>query len=69
MKLLKDSENTEYGKRYDFASIKDIDDFRQRHPLTRYDHYEDYIRRLGEGETNLLSSCSLSFGFVSDSFL
>lgn len=60
MKILKDSENTEYGKRYDFASIKDVDDFRQKHPLTRYDHYEDYVRRLGEGETNLLSSYKLT---------
>ncbi|XP_078385363.1 GH3 domain-containing protein [Cetorhinus maximus] len=47
---------TEYGKLYHFSEITDRETFRSLHPLTRYDHYKDYIERIGTGEENVLIS-------------
>ncbi|XP_059494854.1 GH3 domain-containing protein isoform X2 [Stegostoma tigrinum] len=55
--------NTEYGKLYQFSKITDRETFRNLHPLTRYDHYEEYIERTSKGEENVLISerpCILS---------
>lgn len=43
-----------YGKKYDFASIKSYEDFRARHPVVRFDQFEEYIARIKEGEENVL---------------
>ncbi|XP_067824984.1 GH3 domain-containing protein isoform X2 [Heptranchias perlo] len=48
--------NTEYGKLYRFSEITDRKTFCTLHPLTRYDHYKDYILRIGKGEENVLIS-------------
>lgn len=57
MKLLDDNKDTEYGKKYDFASIHSVEDFQKKVPVTGYDDYVDYILRMTEnGETNLLSA-------------
>ncbi|XP_067869529.1 GH3 domain-containing protein isoform X2 [Heterodontus francisci] len=48
--------NTEYGKLYRFSEITDRETFRSLHPLTRYDHYKDYIERIVKGEENVLIS-------------
>lgn len=56
-RLLEDNKDTEYGKKYDFAGIHDIDTYRAQVPLTTYDDYEDAITRMTEqGETNLLTA-------------
>ncbi|XP_022106526.1 GH3 domain-containing protein-like, partial [Acanthaster planci] len=43
---------TEYGRRY-LRGIQSLQDFRDKHPLTKYDHYQDYFQRLAEGEKNV----------------
>uniref|UniRef100_UPI00398E7038 GH3 domain-containing protein isoform X2 n=1 Tax=Pristiophorus japonicus TaxID=55135 RepID=UPI00398E7038 len=48
--------NTEYGKLYRFSEITDRETFCSLHPLTRYDHYKDYIWRVAKGEQNVLIS-------------
>ena len=54
--LLEDNQDTEYGRKYHFADIKDIDTYRRLVPLTAYDDYESYIDRMTEdGERNLLT--------------
>ena len=56
-KLLNDNKETEYGKKYNFASIRNISDYQQQVPLTTYDDYETYIDRMTEhGERNLLTA-------------
>lgn len=57
MRIIEDNKDTEYGKKYDFASIKSIEDYRKKVPITAYDDYAEYIYRATEkGEKNLLSN-------------
>ena len=53
-KILRRSRSCEYGKKYDFASIRTIDDFRRSVPLTRYEDYAPYVERMMHGEKNLI---------------
>ncbi|XP_063049299.1 uncharacterized protein LOC134443445 [Engraulis encrasicolus] len=54
LKRLQKNKNTLYGKQYDFDSIKDCEVFRQRHPVTGYEHYRDLVRRVAEGEEGVV---------------
>ncbi|MBP3470341.1 MAG: GH3 auxin-responsive promoter family protein, partial [Lachnospiraceae bacterium] len=55
MQILQDNKDTEYGKKYDFASIKSISDYQAKVPVSRYDDYVEYILRMTEdGEENLI---------------
>ncbi|CAM4708394.1 unnamed protein product [Leuciscus chuanchicus] len=56
LKRLRKHSDTVYGKLYDFGSIKDTETFRQRHPVTDYDHYEKYVERVAKGEQKVLVS-------------
>ena len=56
MKLLDENKDTEYGKRYDFAHIGSIAEYKEKVPLSVYDDYEPYIKRMVEDdEKNLLT--------------
>ncbi|HKL08593.1 MAG TPA: GH3 auxin-responsive promoter family protein [Bacteroidales bacterium] len=54
IKLVDKAKNTEYGKQYDFGSIKSIEDFQKRVPVQNYDGLKPYIERLLKGEQNIL---------------
>ncbi len=57
MDILMDNSTTEYGKKYNFADIKDEDDFREKVPMSSYEDYEPYIDRMvNNNETNLITS-------------
>ena len=57
LRILKDNENTEYGKKYDFANIKSIEEYRKKVPYSNYDTYEPYISRMIKNkETNLITA-------------
>ena len=45
--------DSEYGRNFGFASIKSVADFRERHPLTTYAHYQKYFERVAAGEPNV----------------
>ncbi len=53
-KLLSAARDTEWGKKYDYASINDATTFRKRVPLNDYSSLKPYIERLRNGEQNLL---------------
>ena len=53
-KILRRSRTSELGKKYDFAGIRTIDDFRAKVPLSRYEDYEPYVERMMRGEKNLM---------------
>lgn len=53
-KLLLTAKNTEIGKFFDFASIKNTEEFRNRIPVQNYETHKPYIKRLMLGEQNLL---------------
>lgn len=57
MRLLDENKNTEYGKKYGFAGIRTVAEYRQKVPLTHYDDYAPYIERMiKNGEEDLLSA-------------
>ena len=61
MKILQDNKDTEYGKKYGFKNIHSIEEFRSSLPLTKYDDYSEYIRRMSEkGEKNLITSYDIA---------
>jgi len=52
--LLENGRETEWGKQFDYNSIKTIDEYRQRVPLQDYDSLKPYIERIMKGEANPL---------------
>ncbi len=52
--LIKDAKDTEWGKKYDYRSIENIQQFKQRVPIQNYDSLKPYIDRMLKGEQNLL---------------
>lgn len=60
MRILDENKDTEYGKLYDFASIRSVEEYQRKVPVTSYDDYAEYIIRMTEdGEQNLLSSAEI----------
>lgn len=53
LQLLDTAKDTEIGKEYDFASIKNYRMFAERIPIKNYDGWQDIIERAMKGETNL----------------
>lgn len=55
MKIVRDNQDTEYGKKYGFSEINSVEEFRKKVPVSRYDDYAEYIlRETEQGEKNLL---------------
>lgn len=61
LELLNIAKNTEWGKRYDFASIKDFKTFSERIPLQDYDSLKNDIDRLRKGEKNILWASNIKW--------
>src|SRR6185436_3743876 len=53
-RLIQSARNTEWGKRYDFASIVTLDDFKERIPVSNYESLKPDIERVMRGEQNVL---------------
>ena len=53
-RLMNTARFTEWGKRYDYASIRSPEQFRERVPLQDYDDLKPYVDRLRKGEQNVL---------------
>lgn len=53
-RLVNEASQTEWGKKYDYQSIKDYDTFKKRLPIQTYEEVKPYIERLRKGEQNLL---------------
>lgn len=57
LQILQDSKDTEYGKKYDFATIDSIQEYQKRVPVTEYADYATYMQRtVYKNENNLLTS-------------
>ncbi len=52
--LLKSANNTEFGKKYDFASISNMQKYQERVPVRTYEGFTEYIDRIRKGEQNVL---------------
>ncbi len=52
--LVNDAVGTEWGKKYDYRSIENIRQFKERVPIQNYDSLKPYIERMLNGEQNIL---------------
>lgn len=52
--LLHEARDTEFGKEYDFRSIRSEKEFKDRVPIRQYEDFAPYVERLRQGEKNLL---------------
>ena len=59
--ILEHCQGTEYGRRFGFAEIQNIGEFRQRLPVTNYRGLEPYFRRMIEGASDVLFPGPTSF--------
>jgi hypothetical protein len=53
-KLISEAENTEWGKKYEYKSIRTAADFKNRVPVQSYEGVKPYIERTMKGEQNVL---------------
>ena len=52
--LISGAEKTEWGKKYQYKSISNLHQFKQRVPIQNYDTLKPYIERMLKGEQNVL---------------
>ena len=52
--LVNDAIGTEWGKKYDYRSIENLRQFKERVPIQNYDTLKPYIERMLNGEQNIL---------------
>ncbi|MCZ6900514.1 MAG: GH3 auxin-responsive promoter family protein [Bacteroidetes bacterium] len=53
-KLINQARHTEFGKQYDFENIRSLDQFKSNLPISTYEDFFPYIKRLMQGEQNIL---------------
>ena len=53
-RLIKEASNTEFGKKYGFGDIETMAQYRERVPVFTYEKLFPYIKRLMQGEQNIL---------------
>ena len=54
--LLRQNQDTEYGKACGFSEIRSVREYQERVPIREYDEFAPYIERMVKGENNLLTS-------------
>ncbi|MEP7167890.1 MAG: GH3 auxin-responsive promoter family protein [Bacteroidota bacterium] len=53
-KLIASARYTEWGQKYDYASIRNYREFKERVPLQDYESLKPFINRIKQGEQNIL---------------
>ena len=59
MKILRDNQDTAYGKAHHFSEIRTIEDYRKQVPISVYEDFAPMIERTKDGEENLLTSAKI----------
>ena len=54
MHLINEAQNTEWGKSYDYKSIRNRETFKKRVPIQDYEDIKPFVKRLMDGEQNIL---------------
>jgi len=52
--LINQAQKTEWGKKYDYRSIRSLREFKERIPIQDYDNIKPFVARLKNGEKDLL---------------
>jgi hypothetical protein len=61
LKYLSRNKRTEFGSKYDFSSIRSIEDFCSRLPISDHEMIRSYINRMKKGEANVLTADKVVF--------
>jgi hypothetical protein len=61
LNLISSARNTEWGRKYDYKSIINISQFKERVPIQTYDTLKPYIERMLQGEQNVLWSSEIKW--------
>jgi len=56
LQIIQNNASTEYGKKYQFNSIKSVADFQKAVPINDYESLSPYIERIASGAQNILTS-------------
>ncbi|MFM1912575.1 MAG: hypothetical protein RIR51_413, partial [Bacteroidota bacterium] len=59
--LIESASPTEWGKKYDYASIQNYQTFKERVPISTYEELFPYIERMMAGEQNILWSSPITY--------
>lgn len=54
LRLVQKAVETEWGKKFNYSAINNIEEFQKNIPIQNYDDIKPYVERLREGEANLL---------------
>lgn len=54
-KIISQNAKTEFGRQYDFHSVRSVSDFQQRVPLSTHDAYLGAIEQIAAGQANVLT--------------
>lgn len=60
LQILEDNKDTEYGRKYDFANIHSIEEYRMKVPVIVYDNIAESLERMCAGEQNVLTAYSFN---------
>ncbi len=61
MKNIRFAEKTQYGNKYNFVSIKNLEDFKNKVPITNYEGLQPYIEQMMKGNQNILWPSNISW--------
>ena len=53
--IINENKNTVFGKLYNFDNINSVKDYQKNVPVSKYEDYENYIKRIMQGEKNVLT--------------
>ena len=56
MELIRDNQETEFGRFHNFASIKTKEDYKKNVPFSNYEDYANAVERMTRGEKNILTA-------------
>jgi hypothetical protein len=59
--LITSAQYTEFGRKYNFSRLFDIKDFKKSVPIHEYEELKPYIRRIMDGEQNILWNTPVSW--------
>ena len=66
-KIIRKNKNCELGKKFGFADIHSIDDFRSKVPLTTYEDYDPLVDRMIQNKENNRMYSGYNFRYCSSS--
>lgn len=54
--ILKNNENTEFGKKYNFSKINSVEDYQKAIPILKHTDLKPYLDKMVEGQKNILTA-------------